>query len=127
MNIEKGFSLVELIIVCVIIGVLMSIAMPTFFATREKALDNEAKASLRLIQSAQKAYRMENGGYIACTTTGGVNTSLRLYLPTGASRSWNYKVDGVDATSFVAKAQRTSDSRVWCMNQGADTATSCTW
>jgi type IV pilus assembly protein PilA len=58
---RTGFTLIELMIVVVIIGILASIAIPKFFRTKEKAYIATMKADLRNLASAQENYAMGNG------------------------------------------------------------------
>ena len=58
---QKGFTLVELLIVIVIIGVLASIAVPKFTAATEKANGAEIAADLRTIDSAIQLATFKTG------------------------------------------------------------------
>jgi len=58
-----GFTLVELLIVIVIIGLLATIAIPKFAGAKEKALLTSMKADLRNLSTQQEAYAIENFGY----------------------------------------------------------------
>ena len=71
----KGFTLIELIIVVVIIGILASIAIPKFGNTKEKAYVAGMKADLRNLVTAEEAYFAENVTYAAATTSLNYNVS----------------------------------------------------
>jgi type II secretion system protein G len=58
---EKGFTLVELLVVMLILGLLAAIAIPSFFNQRDKARDADAKASVRTAQTAMETYATDNG------------------------------------------------------------------
>ncbi|MHC4380184.1 MAG: type IV pilin protein [Planctomycetota bacterium] len=60
---RSGFSLVELAIVVVILGVLATFAVPRFMSSVEKAKAFESFSYLAQIESAQERYYSENGRY----------------------------------------------------------------
>ncbi|MBI2195693.1 MAG: type II secretion system protein [Candidatus Levybacteria bacterium] len=60
---EKGFTLVELLIVIAIIGVLTTLLMANFIGVRQRARDAQRKSDLRQIQSALELYRSDQGSY----------------------------------------------------------------
>ena len=59
---EAGFTLVELLVVMLILGLLAAIAIPSFFNQRDKAKDADAKAGVRTAQTAMETYATDNGG-----------------------------------------------------------------
>jgi type IV pilus assembly protein PilA len=59
---ESGFTLVELLVVMLILGILAAIAIPSFFNQRDKARDAEAKAGVRTAQTAMETWATDHGG-----------------------------------------------------------------
>jgi type IV pilus assembly protein PilA len=53
---ERGFTLIELMTVILIIGVLVVMALPTFLGARERASDRAAQADIRNAFAAERAY-----------------------------------------------------------------------
>ena len=60
---RKGFSLIELLIVVVIIGILAAIAIPKFANTKEKAYIAQMKSDLKNLASAQESYFSDRSQY----------------------------------------------------------------
>jgi type IV pilus assembly protein PilA len=65
---EAGFTLVELLIVMLIVGLLAAIAIPAFFTQTSKAKDSGAKADVNAAETAIETYRIDRGGsYVGAT------------------------------------------------------------
>jgi len=62
-SLTKGFTLIELMIVVAIIGILSAIAIPNFIKFQSRAKQSEAKANLKGLFTAQKAYFQEKDTY----------------------------------------------------------------
>ena len=60
---EKGFTLIELMIVIAIIGILAAIAIPQFSAYRQRSYNSAAQADLKNAATAQEAYFVDNSTY----------------------------------------------------------------
>lgn len=64
---DKGFTLIELMVVVLIIAILIAIAIPTFLGARERAQDRAAQSSLRNAVTNAKAIYTDNETYVQAT------------------------------------------------------------
>src|SRR5262245_20670651 len=61
---QKGFTLIELMIVVAIIGILAAIAIPNFLQYQMKSRQSEAKTNLQAIKTSQVSFQAERGCYV---------------------------------------------------------------
>lgn len=81
-NKDRGFTIVELLIVIVIIGILAAITIVSYTGITQRANGAKALSNAQAIQSAAEAYNADNSNVYPMTTTQFANATLAK-LPTG--------------------------------------------
>jgi len=92
---SKGFTLIELMIVVVIIGILAALAIPRFMYASARTKQAEAKGLLKQIYTTERSYYQEHGTYTEDIAALGVEIM--------ASAWYNYSIVS-NGTDFVATA-----------------------
>lgn len=96
----RGFTLIEIMIVVVIIGVLSVMAYPMYAKYQCRAKQGEAKVALKVIYLAQDAYRGRNDMYI---TAAMAPTELYPVL-TGNYSRYDFPIINATNNTFLAEA-----------------------
>ncbi|WP_309740354.1 type IV pilin-like G/H family protein [Chamaesiphon sp. OTE_20_metabat_361] len=108
-NSEKGFTLVELLVVIVIIGILTAIALPAFLNETAKAKQTEGKQNVNSINKAQIARRAQEQTYTTDLDILAIS-SVRADAgtpATGTTTNYSYTISS-DGTSDSARIVITS-------------------
>ncbi len=103
---NRGFSLIELMVVIAIIGLLSSLAIPKFRIFQAKARQSEAKSNLSYIYALEESYFGDQDKYAALDNQGkdyGCTANELGFVLTPCKARYNYSVTVSDAT-FVATA-----------------------
>ncbi|HKK92794.1 MAG TPA: prepilin-type N-terminal cleavage/methylation domain-containing protein [Longimicrobiales bacterium] len=87
MNDRNGFTLVELLVIMVIVGILAAIALPRYASTRERAYVSSMKADLRNLSSKQEIYHSESSTYTQDATALGLRTSEGVTVVIGEAET----------------------------------------
>lgn len=110
-NNKRGFTLIEVLVVVVILGVLAGLALPVYQGQVEKSRAAEALAQLDAMRSSMIRYFSQNGTYATATLGAGAATDLD-YNPNvgqaGQTILFTYTIQAQAAGTFTLRARRTA-------------------
>ncbi len=110
---QKGFTLIELMIVIAIIGILAAIAIPQFASYRKRGYNSSAQADLKNLATAEEAYFTDQYKY---TNAAGDLTGSTYGFKTSAGINLN--ITAANTTDFTATAYHEGGDTTYTVHSG---------
>lgn len=121
---DKGFTLIELMVVVLIIAILIAIAIPTFLGLRERAQNRAAQSNLRNGLTAAKAHFTDAESYVGfnVAVAQGIEPSLTWNVDATATAG-QVSIRNVAANTIVLVTE-TANGDPFCIGENAGAAVS---
>ena len=120
---KKGFTMIELIFVIVILGILASVAIPKLAATRDDAEVSRAAANIRTLVTDLGAYYTAQGKFASIANL--ADTIAYTGVRTAATNAAKFKV-GFDTKDLCQKVAKMPGIAKLCNYSGTGNLTECT-
>lgn len=119
---KLGFTLVELMIAAIIIGVLVGIAVPLYLRQAEQAMGSKALENMQAIFNAEMTYMADNEGFT------GLISELQRYAPvTDNDGDWTYSIAPGQTTFSITAARQGGRFNGQTISMNQDTVISGAW
>lgn len=105
---QEGFTIIELLVVIVIIGILVALALPNLFSAQARGRDTDRKNEVKNLQQKLETYFNDNGNYpAALSNLSPAPTTDEQQGPRGDA--YTYSPTGTPATSYTISANLEND------------------
>lgn len=117
---QKGFTLIELMVVIAIIGILASIAIPAFSKYRTNSFNASAVSDMRNIATAEELYYVDNQAYLDLVATTGVLASIPGLPGARLSKNVCAEVTNANGVDFTLKSENFSGNKSYATSQSGN-------
>ena len=99
---SRGFTLIELVVVIVIVGILASVSVPVYRGYTRRAMATEGRTLMNAVGAAQKIHYLEKGAYQTVSVADSGKGTDAIPVPAEANKYFKSYTVSVDGTKFTA-------------------------